>query len=57
MKRLYPLLILGRFNAKIEKASDGIIINGQKVYVTRQPDTSKVQWGDGGAEYILECSG
>ena len=48
---------LGRFNAKIEKAADGMIINGHKVRVTKQPDTTKVMWGEGDADYVLECSG
>jgi len=47
----------GIFKGKIEKTSGGLLIDGKKVFVTKEKDPTFITWGDFGAEYIMECSG
>jgi len=49
--------VFGRFNGKVEKAEDGIIINGKKITVYSEADATKIPWAELGAEYIIDSTG
>ena len=49
--------VYGRFPGKLEKAEDGIIIDGKKVLVYSEGDASKIPWKELGAEYIIDATG
>ena len=47
----------GKLNAIIEHDKKNLIIDGRKIRVTSEKDPSKINWGEIGAEYIIESSG
>tara|TARA_B100000902_G_scaffold362683_1_gene381155 strand:+ start:451 stop:1443 length:993 start_codon:yes stop_codon:yes gene_type:complete len=47
----------GKLNAIIEHDKKNLIIDGQKIRVTSEKDPSKINWGEIGAEYVIESSG
>ena len=47
----------GKLNATIEHDKKNLIIDGRKIRVTSEKDPSKINWGEIGAEYIIESSG
>ena len=47
----------GKLNAIIEHDKKNLIIDGKKIRVTSEKDPSKINWGEIGAEYIIESSG
>lgn len=47
----------GPFPAKVEKYSDGIIVDGKKIPVFFNNDAKDIPWGDVGADYIMEGTG
>ncbi|MBR2098950.1 MAG: aldehyde dehydrogenase, partial [Firmicutes bacterium] len=49
--------VYGRFPGTLEKAEDGIIINGKKILVYSEGDASKIPWKELGAEYIVDATG
>lgn len=49
--------VFGRFPGTIEKYSDGIIVNGNKIPVFMKDDASEIPWGEVGADYIMEGTG
>ena len=49
--------VYGRFPGTLEKAEDGIIINGKKILVYSEGDASKIPWKELGAEYIIDATG
>lgn len=52
-------ITLAGFKAMIEKDPNrlGLIINGERIAVTKEKDPAAINWGDDGADYIMECSG
>jgi len=49
--------VFGRFQGKIEKAEDGVIIDGKKILIYSEGDASKIPWKELGAEYIVDATG
>ena len=49
--------VYGRFPGTLEKAEDGIIINGKKILVYSEGDASKIPWAQLGAEYVIDATG
>ena len=47
----------GKLDAVIEHDDNSLIINGEKIRVTSERDPSNINWGDVGADYIIEASG
>ena len=47
----------GRFDGEIEVASDGLIVNGNKIRVTAERDPANLKWDAIGAEYVIESTG
>ncbi len=46
-----------RFDAEVEEAEDGIIVDGKKFPVYAEADASKLPWGELGIDVVLECTG
>lgn len=46
-----------RFDAVVEEAEDGIIVDGKKFPVYAEADASKLPWGELGIDVVLECTG
>ena len=46
-----------RFDAEVEEAEDGIIVNGVKFPVYAEADASKLPWGELDIDVVLECTG
>ncbi len=51
--------IHGQFKGEvsIDKESNSLIVNGEKVKVFAEKDPSSIAWGSVGADYVLECTG
>lgn len=47
----------GRFNGDIVVDGDNIIVNGDKIKITAEKDPAKLNWGELGAEVIIESTG
>ena len=46
-----------RFDAVVEEAEDGIIVDGKKFPVYAEADASKLPWGELDVDLVLECTG
>ena len=46
-----------RFDAEVEEAEDGIIVDGKKFPVYAEADASKLPWGELDIDVVLECTG
>ena len=46
-----------RFDAEVEEAEDGIIVDGKKFPVYAEADASKLPWGELKIDVVLECTG
>ena len=46
-----------RFDAEVEEAEDGIIVDGKKFPVFAEADASKLPWGKLKVDLVLECTG
>ena len=49
--------VMGRFDGTVEAASDGIIVNGNKIPVTAEKDPANLAWADKGVDFVLESTG
>ena len=49
--------IFGRFTGNIEIGENCIIVDGQKIRVFSESDSSLINWAECGAEYIVESTG
>lgn len=51
--------IHGQFKGEvsIEKETNSLIVNGEKVKVFAEKDPNNIAWGSVGADYVLECTG
>ena len=47
----------GRFSGDIAVEGDDIIVNGDRVKITAEKDPAKLNWGELGAEVIIESTG
>ena len=49
--------IFGRFQGKLEKYEDGIVVNGEKIRVYSENNAADIPWGECGAEYFIDATG
>lgn len=49
--------VYGTFEAKVETDGQYLIINGQRIRILAQRDPAMLNWGDTGAEVVLEATG
>ncbi|MFW5804234.1 MAG: type I glyceraldehyde-3-phosphate dehydrogenase [bacterium] len=47
----------GRFNGKVELKDGNLVVNGQTIRVTAEPNPADLKWGEVGAEYVIESTG
>ncbi|MGI5936179.1 MAG: type I glyceraldehyde-3-phosphate dehydrogenase [Oscillospiraceae bacterium] len=47
----------GRFEGDVDYDDKAIIVNGKRVEILDCRDPKKLNWGDLGVEYVLECTG
>ena len=47
----------GRFNGELAADDHKLFVNGSPIQVSNELDPSKIQWGDSGADFILESTG
>ncbi len=46
-----------KFDALVEEAEDGIIVDGKKFTVFKEPDPVNLPWAELGVDVVLECTG
>ena len=46
-----------KFDAVVEEAEDGIVVDGKKIPVFAESDASKLPWGEYDVDVVLECTG
>ena len=49
--------ILGQFNADVQAAADGIVVNGQAVKMFTSKSPAKIPWGELGVDVVIESTG
>jgi glyceraldehyde 3-phosphate dehydrogenase len=47
----------GRFNGTVEVKDGKLVVNGQAIRVTSEPDPKNLKWGDINADYVVESTG
>lgn len=47
----------GRFDGTISLDQGDLLVNGKRIRITSEKDPANLQWGEVGAEVILECTG
>ncbi len=47
----------GRFNGTVEVKDGHLVVNGQTIRVTASKDPAAINWGEVGAEYVVESTG
>jgi glyceraldehyde 3-phosphate dehydrogenase len=47
----------GRFAGSVEAAADGIVVDGQKIQITKELDPAKLPWAKLGADVVIESTG
>ena len=47
----------GKFNGEVKVEGDSLIVNGDKIRITAEKDPSKLNWGELGADYVIESTG
>ena len=47
----------GRFNGDVDYDDESLIINGKRTYILDSRDPNDLNWGDYGADYVMECTG
>ncbi len=47
----------GKFNGDVYAEGDSIVVNGRAIKITAEKDPSKLNWGEIGAEYVIESTG
>lgn len=47
----------GRFNGEVSHEGDDLIVNGHRIKVRAEMDPAKLQWGNDGADYVVESTG
>ncbi len=49
--------IHGQFDGSIEISGDKLVVNGQEIRVTAEPNPADLDWSSVGAEYVIESTG
>ncbi|MGD8778552.1 MAG: type I glyceraldehyde-3-phosphate dehydrogenase [Ignavibacteria bacterium] len=49
--------IHGKFNGEVSSEGDHIIVNGNKIKITAEKDPANLNWGELGAEIVVESTG
>ena len=47
----------GKFNGTVEVKDGKLVVNGNAIRVTSEPDPSNLKWNEVGAEYVIESTG
>ena len=47
----------GRFNGSVEVSDNDLIVNGNTIKVTSERDPANINWGNIGADYVVESTG
>ena len=47
----------GRFKAEVSVEGNTLVVNGKKIRLTQERDPAKLQWGDVGADVVIEATG
>ena len=47
----------GRFNGDVSVENGMLVVNGKKIRVTSEKNPADLNWGEVGAEYVVECTG
>ncbi|MGN0076935.1 MAG: glyceraldehyde 3-phosphate dehydrogenase NAD-binding domain-containing protein, partial [Parafannyhessea sp.] len=42
---------------KVESTDHSIIVDGKEITIYKEPDASKLPWGELGVDVVLECTG
>ena len=49
--------IHGRFDGSVETTGGKLVVNGQEIRVTSEPNPADLDWSSVGAEYVIESTG
>ena len=47
----------GKYQGKAESSNGNLIIDGKTIVVSNEMDPTKIQWGDAGADFVVEATG
>ncbi|MFZ5486114.1 MAG: type I glyceraldehyde-3-phosphate dehydrogenase [Pseudomonadota bacterium] len=47
----------GRFKGEVSVEGNTLVVNGKKIRLTQERDPAKLQWGDVGADVVIEAAG
>ena len=47
----------GRFTGQLSHDKNNLIVNGKAIKISNQLDPAQVNWGESGADYIVEATG
>jgi len=47
----------GKFDGEVYAEDDSIVVNGKKIKITAEKDPAKLNWGEIGADYVIESTG
>ncbi|MBC7214486.1 MAG: type I glyceraldehyde-3-phosphate dehydrogenase [Burkholderiaceae bacterium] len=47
----------GRFKGEVNVEGNTLVVNGKKIRLTQERDPAKLQWGDVGADVVIEATG
>ena len=47
----------GRFNGEVSVEEGALIVNGKRIRITSEPNPADLNWGEVGAEYVVESTG
>jgi glyceraldehyde 3-phosphate dehydrogenase len=47
----------GKYQGKAETSDGNLVVDGKKIVVSNEMDPTKIQWGDAGADYVVEATG
>ena len=47
----------GRFDGSVEVSGNDLIVNGNTIKVTSERDPNNINWGNTGADYVVESTG
>ncbi len=49
--------VMGRFDAEVEAAEEGIVVDGKRIRVTAIKDPKELPWAEAGVDYVIESTG
>ncbi len=47
----------GKFDGEVYAEGDSIVVNGQKIKISAEKDPANLNWGELGADYVIESTG